>query len=145
LKTDRYYIERSIAPGIGIIVFIWCLNYPSIFRISDPEAIISKVVDISFIFFGFLLTVLALILQSTAEVKSTLLFDNLIRYNKRVVIVATLLGFYSLLYVAKYNEMTLSCFGSYSWPIFLFLLTWMALDSLYFIYIFYRLAQLKKV
>lgn len=141
MKTDRYYIELLYAPFIALTLGVVNLIWPNVFKYQDPIIIISRFIDISFIVFGFLLTVLALILQSTQEIRSRKLYPRLIRFNKRIVYLSLFSGVYSLLYSSMFTSISKSVFKEYCVSIFIVLFIWVILDLLHFVSIFYKLAE----
>lgn len=141
MKTDRYYIEMLYAPLIALTLGVANLIWPNVIKCHDPIIIISKFIDISFIIFGFLLTVLALILQSAQEIRNRKLYPRLIRFNKRIVYISILSGFYSLLYSSIFASISKSDLKVYYVSIFIVLFIWAILDLLHFIRIFYKLAE----
>lgn len=140
MKTDNYYLELIYAPAIAVLVGVVNLIFPSLFTCKDPTLIISKSVDISFIVFGFLLTVLTLIIQSNKEIKDRILYSRLINFNKRIVYLALFQGFYSLLYTSLFDKIRMLKEREWFVSIFILLFIWIVLDLLQFIKIFYKLA-----
>ncbi|MGV3630305.1 MAG: hypothetical protein ACO1O6_03825 [Bacteroidota bacterium] len=147
MRTDNYYIELCIAPLIGVVFGTCNSIFNNIIFCSDPVIFISKIVDISFIIFGFLLTILALIIQSSTDIKSRQIYPRLIMYNKRIIFVSLILGFYSLIYSNIFNELrTLDqdikeIFVS----VFILLLIWLIIDLIIFLNIFYKISITKQV
>ncbi len=145
MKTDKYYLEILHAPFIALLAGVLNLVFPNLLSCKDPTLIISKSVDISFILFGFLLTVLALIIQSTKEIKDRNLYSRLIDYNKRIVYLSITLGFYSLLYLSLFDKIILLESKEWFASIYILLFIWIILDTLHFITIFYKLAKDGKI
>lgn len=92
IKTDKYYLEQVWAPIIACIAGSINLICPNILSCKDPSIVVSKIIDISFIVFGFLLTILALILQSNQEIRKRKLYPRLIKLNKRILYIALASG-----------------------------------------------------
>jgi len=148
VKADKAIFETLIAPLIGLIMGFLKYKYDWFLKCKDPTIIISKTIDISFIIFGFLLTVLTLIVQANTELKQRPLYSRLVKFNKRVVLQAVILGFYSLLYHTYYTLITagdLPILANILFSVFVALLTWLILDSIYYVMTFYALALKKKI
>lgn len=145
MKTDRYYIELLYAPIIAIVGGVINLLFPELIGCKDPTVIIAKSIDISFIIFGFLLTVLALILQSTQEIRGRKLYTRLIRFNRRIVYLALISGFYSLIYNSLFEPISQLKVKELFVSVFILLFIWIILDLLHFIRIFYKLAEEGKI
>ena len=145
IKTDKYYLEQVWAPIIACIAGSINLICPNILSCKDPSIVVSKIIDISFIVFGFLLTILALILQSNQEIRKRKLYPRLIKLNKRILYIALASGGYSLLYNSIFEQISDSIFKEPSFTLFVLLFIWMILDLLYFIHIFYKLAEKREI
>ncbi len=147
MRTDSYFIERIIAPIIGGIFGICNFIFNNVFYCKDPVALISKIVDISFIIFGFLLTILALIIQSNSGIKSRAIYPRLVLYNKRIIFVSLFLGLFSLIYSNVFNELATldpklkECVVSG----FIFFLVWLIIDLINFLNIFYKISSSNQV
>ena len=102
-----------------------------------------KSVDICFILFGFLLTVLALIVQGDNQtLKRLRSFDGygrIIRFNRRVVILSTILGLFSLLICTILEENLPIIANHILFSIFTFLWIWLLWDFGVFIKVFYNI------
>ena len=148
VKSDMAIVETLFAPFVGVVMGVLKFNYDWFLRCKDPTIIISKTVDISFIIFGFLLTVLTLIVQANSELKRRPLYSRLVKFNKRVVLQAVILGFYSLLYHTYYTVITagdIPIIANVLFSLFVTLLTWLILDSIYYVMTFYALALKKQL
>jgi len=139
MKTNGYYLEIFYAPLASIISSILNVNFPYVFLCKDPTIFISKTVDISFISFGFLLTILALIIQCNPELKSRKIYPRLILYNKRIVFISLILGLVSLIFYSVYNNVCDNWNLTFE-SFYVFFLIWLILDLIHFINIFYSLA-----
>jgi len=94
--------EKYLSTIVSLIVGI--LNYTTAFSLSmDMGSFMDKTISFSSISFGFLLTVLSLLLQSNSpainRIKASGRFDELINFNKKAVISSALLVFCALLYI----------------------------------------------
>lgn len=145
MKTDKYILESICSPviafGGGLINLIW----PDLLTCKDPTVLMSKSIDISFIIFGFLLTVLALILQTDKEIKNRKLYPRIIKFNKRIVFVSIISGVYTLCYNSLFDRISKLSSKEYFVSIFIILMVWIFLDLINFIRIFYRLAEDGKI
>ncbi|MDD2635943.1 MAG: hypothetical protein PHW82_10630 [Bacteroidales bacterium] len=141
MKTDKYYFEQSLAPIIALLFGVANLIWQNLFTCKDPTMIISKSIDISFIIFGFLLTVLALILQTTKKIRNRNLYPRLIRFNKRIAYLSLTAGFYSLIYSSVFSSISTTIYKEYFVSIYIFVFVWIIIDLILFIRIFYKLAE----
>jgi hypothetical protein len=141
MKTDRYFFELFCAPIVGLVLGFVAIIHPEILRFIDSHVIITKSIDISFIVFGFLLTVLALIVQSNLKFIKSKLYPRLVRYNKRIVFLSLFAGLYSLFYNSVISTVWLPEIMRFCIGIFIFLFVWIIIDLVIFIKVFYRLAE----
>jgi hypothetical protein len=145
MKTDKYILELIVSPLIAFSGGIINLNWPNLLTCKDPTVVISKSIDISFIIFGFLLTVLALILQTNKEIRSRKLYPRLIRFNKRIVLISIISGVYTLCYNSLFDSISKLGSKEYFVSIFIVLMVWIFLDLINFIKVFYKLAEEGKI
>lgn len=139
MATDKYYIELLIAPSTGLGVAVLNILFPELIRCSDAEFFISKTIDISFIMFGFLLTALTLLLQTSPSIKERKLFPRLIDFNKKVVLLSLVLGFYSLFYVSLFDTIAKSSFKEFVVSLFLFFFVFLFGEMIKYIRVFYKM------
>ena len=69
----------------------------------------------------------------------------MIKLNKRILYIALASGGYSLLYNSIFEQISDSIFKEPSFTLFVLLFIWMILDLLYFIHIFYKLAEKREI
>jgi hypothetical protein len=153
-KKIAYWKEQYQGLFIGIIIFI-------IILILEPDYsywkdFIKEFPSIGMCVFGFLITFLSIILQGdTDTIKwmkgSKILFKRFITFNKRIVIISILLSVYSyilgfanfgwIITKLKISECYITFIQQLFISIFCGLLTWLIIDILYFIRIFYLLIK----
>lgn len=105
-------IKEKYLPVISALVVVG-LNYQFEFSQKlDMGKFVDKAIDISSISFGFLLAVLALLLQTNnskiERIKVAGRFSELISFNKKAVSASALLAIISLFYVSS-NLQTYNC------------------------------------
>ena len=142
MKNTSYYIEQYFGVLLGL--FTGSLTYFKGFISWGMNNILpEKSVDICFILFGFLLTVLALIVQGDNQtLKRLRSFDGygrIIRFNRRVVILSTILGLLSLLICTILEENLPIIANHILFSIFTFLWIWLLWDFGVFIKVFYNI------
>lgn len=95
--------EKFLSILLAIIIFVSDLSLRWSSKL-DMERLVDKTVDYSSIGFGFLLTVLAILLQSQTKallaIKNAGRFNDLINANKKGVIASLILVFISIVYLA---------------------------------------------
>ncbi|WP_379090707.1 hypothetical protein [Pedobacter sp. UC225_65] len=101
--TFEKFKEKYLA--IILSLLIGALNYKFQFsKCIDMEKLADKAIDVSSISFGFLLAVLALLLQTQTpkldRIKSAGKFGELVGLNRRAVISSSIVAIVSLLYVS---------------------------------------------
>ena len=139
MKTNAYYRELLLPPIIAIAIGFTAYFFCPLDVFDNPEDIISKVTDISFILFGFLLTILALIMQANESIRSSTLYTRLIRLNRKIVFVSLRLGVYSLFSFALFSLPIIIKITEFLQSVFSFLLSWLIIESVQYIVIFYKL------
>lgn len=98
----------KIKEKYGSIIFsvIACILifFVKIYHYLDMEKLVDKLIDYSSISFGFLLAVLAILLQSNTasinKIKEANKFNDLIFYNKKSVVSSLVLAIFCILYLA---------------------------------------------
>jgi uncharacterized membrane protein (DUF485 family) len=138
---------------LAIIVFV--LNFKYDFSSNmDMDKLMDKAIDFASISFGFLLAVLALIIQSDSPALQRIIeserFKELIGLNKRAVLSSALLCFTALIYIGfKISETQINISGnvklhhvgdSLCLAIFIYQIT----EVLLFLDIFYTIIKQKK-
>lgn len=103
MKTPAYYFEKFIGKIAAIAFILVVLNFWDRFSIITEKDIFDKLITVSATLFGFLLTVLTLIVQSTSEsvqnMKRHGSYKRLIKLNKSIVL---LFAFISLISIALF-------------------------------------------
>jgi hypothetical protein len=139
-KTDRYYVELIAGPVIGLTIGVVNHFYPILKGAEKAAEIVSKVTDISFIIFGFLLTILALIMQSGSGIKKSPTYGRLVKANSLMVVLSLLLGFISLLMVFNFQD------GNLDYPhdsllssFFFGVLVYLIVETAIYLMVFYKL------
>lgn len=155
-KTIAYYIERylGILAGLAVLVLVY-LNW---FDGSTllKEKYYDMIIKVSSSIFGFLLTILALIVNSSskavAEMREHKSYPRLIKYNRAAVFLSFIIILVSILiYLIITPEEGIKCFSdrysSYSFKILISihagLCIWSIVDTGIFVRIFYRIILMK--
>ncbi|GAA4917447.1 hypothetical protein [Mucilaginibacter defluvii] len=98
-KLKEKYLSTVLALGFALMNCKFHLSSK-----IDMESFSDKAIDISSISFGFLLAVLALLLQSDTpsiqRIKQGGRFNELINFNKKAVVASALLAIIALLYLS---------------------------------------------
>ncbi len=103
MKTIDNLKEKYLSGLIGLLVFVLaiCLEPSPLLKM---DIFVEKAIDISSISFGFLLAVLALLMQSETtgikRIKEAGRFSELIAYNKKSVMASAVLAVMCLIYVS---------------------------------------------
>jgi len=147
-KLISYYRERYAGYAYAILTtfLAWrSINFSS-FEIND--LFFDKLVDFSGIFFGFLITVLTLLVQ-TDNSKTQLLkkhnrFSDLIFFNKEVVIVSAAICVYTIFILAfkgnvHFNFVSETDLKKYGSLFLVFLITLMVSKTFSFLKTFYQI------
>lgn len=145
-KTASYYIEFYGSYFLALLAGI--ISY----KLILPDAILTKIevfdktIDFAGITFGFLLTVITLLIQTPLKVVQSIKvnkqFERLVNANKRAVISALFLVAFSLtiLIIRKNETMFLDCSDLYKRllnGLYIFLVILTLLQSYFFVKIFY--------
>lgn len=144
-KTLGYYLENYVGIFIGFLVTLLVNSKWNIFKFITDKDFFDKLIPICTTLFGFLLTILTLIIQSDSkiilELKARTTFGRLIRFNKKIVtlsititIICLIMIFFSKLLVCEL-AIYLRIISSFN----LFLFAWTIVDTLTFVSIFYKL------
>jgi len=156
-KTIAYWKETIGSPFLGLIIaiIVWCVN-PSY---GNWEGFIQEFPTIGMCAFGFLLTLLSIIIQGNSpniiRIKNrTNLFNRFIFFNKRIVLLSFISSLYSyLLGYLNFNWIIDSinideCFVLFAkkflLSLFAFLFVWFIIDVIQFIRLFYVLIKEEK-
>lgn len=142
MKTLSYYIESYTGIVVGLFVGIY-LYTQNIFFWGIDNVLISQSIDICFILFGFLLTILALIVQGDNQTLQRLRkhigYNRIILFNRRIVILSIILGFFSTLVLAFIDTPTFSYINQIAFSVFIFLWIWLLWDTSVFLKVFYNI------
>ncbi len=154
-KSISYVKENYLGSILGMVVgFLYFFLEISFI---DPRSLINDIQGTAFGSFGLLLTLLSIILQGNSSTiiwmkSKKKLFNRFIAYNRRVVVLSLLLFLYSLLLKHVNPDFIISIvkLSSYSIPIeklaisvFLGTTTWLTIDTILFLRIFYALIKEK--
>lgn len=144
---NLFWLEETIGgPFAGIVVgvIVFFINP----EFESWKGLIKEFSSLGMCSFGFLLTLLAVILQGTSSAiqlmeKDVNLFNRFISYNKRIVVLSFTLSFYSYFlgnstFLLKNYFHISEC---YYVCIFAVSLTWFVHDAIHFINLFYLLIQ----
>lgn len=151
VKFVSYYIEFLAGYIVAIAITICAYFFVDFSKIHFSDLFYDKLVDFTGIVFGFLITVLTILLQSNNEsiklLKKYNRFKDLIFYNKEVVVFSALICFYTILIIALKdnfnfgNPLTLKKYGLL---FLLFLITLMICKIYTFLKIFYTIIKEKE-
>lgn len=143
MKQDDYYLEIYLPPIMALIIAFILVYFNALELLKKPEGIILKITDISFIIFGFLLTILAILLQSSRKFKQRKIFDRMVNLNKKFVWLSLILGVFSLFYGSSYETLP-GKIKPYLSGIFFFNLSWLLIECVNYISVFYRFVLTEK-
>ncbi|MCX6316871.1 MAG: hypothetical protein NTW29_06255 [Bacteroidetes bacterium] len=145
MKTPAYYIEKFIGLAIGICGILFAYKYWGFFSFLCKPNFFDKVITISTTLFGFLLTVLTLIVQSSSPIIQAMKqygsYKRLILYNKSIVLLSAVICIISLVLNSAAEMMivnhpvSLKTFAMINYGLFL----WAIVDTFIFVIIFYRI------
>jgi len=144
-KTLAYWIEKLCGISIASILTFLCYKYWIYGSFITSDNFFDKLITICTTLFGFLLTVLTLIIQSNSQtilnMKNHGSYLRLIKFNKTIVILSAVVCILSLLiyFVNDKFEKVHGGYVKYSSLLNLFLFVWMLLDTLIFVLIFYKI------
>jgi hypothetical protein len=145
VKTDKYYIEKYGGIAVGIIfALISFFIFKPVYNTSW-DYLLTKSFDLGIGTFGFLLAVLALIVQGDSsaiqKIKAReILYRRFVLYNKKIVFLSITICFYSIV-VKLINDGLLLGNNSFiqhvDLSLYLFLITWFLIDTYRFLKVFY--------
>lgn len=154
-KTSDYIWEKFGGLTVGIIVCCIIFTVNPVFLSWKP--IIIEFPSIGMCAFGFLLTLLGLILQGDSETikwmkSQTDIYNSFIDFNKRIVFISFILSFYSYLIgycdfssiFACLNPKLSQIISNIGIGLFCGLMVWFIIDVIQFIRLFYVLIRDKK-
>ena len=145
-KMPSYYLEKYIGYVLGSVAAILAYRYSNPNLVLGKSEIFDKSIDVGGISFGFLLTVLTLLIQTENSViqklKNSNRFADLIQFNKEVVLCSVALfsySFFLLIYSGELLKMA-SCEPSkISASIYFFIVVLTANKVYIFLRVFYNL------
>ena len=145
MKTDKYYIETYGGLAAGAVTAL--ISFFVFEPVYNPrwEYLLTKSFDLGIGTFGFLLAVLALIVQgnsnSIQKIKeSEVLYKRFVLYNKKVVFLSITICFYSVIIKLINDGLLLgnkSIVQHIDLSLYLFLITWFLIDTYRFLKVFY--------
>lgn len=149
-KTLGYWLENLFSLSVGVIPPIICFVYWERFDFIKDSNVLDKIITISSVLFGFLLTILTLIIQgnsSTLDVmKKHGSFRRLVIFNKTTVISAiincclSIFLYFTASTILNESKFILKLLASIN----IGLLSFVIFNSLYFTIIFYRIITPKE-
>lgn len=144
-KTVAYYIEMYCGPVVGASIGLAAYNNWNTFSFIGDVSFFDKLITISTTLFGFLLTVLTLIIQSSSplviKMKKYGSYKRLITYNKAIVILCVVICLFSLVLNCTRNILNDHGFVYLALPsaINFALFLWSLINTIIFVLIFYRI------
>jgi hypothetical protein len=144
-KTLAFYIEKYLGRVLASLMVIWAFKSWNIFSIISEADFFDKAITISTTLFGFLLTVLALIIQGASDVVASMKkhgsFGRLVKLNKTIVLLYVLISFSSLILCVESNKLHYKCtiFLKYPSLVLFWMFTWALIDTVIFTLIFYKI------
>lgn len=147
-KTISYYKEKYLSYVIAGTVSFCCFKFLKLYEFAASEIVFDKTVDFSGIIFGFLITVLTILIQTDnpaiAKLKAGNRFKDLIAFNKRVIFISALLCFFSvLILIFKEYELYKSSnqVKQYCMTVYIFLFVTLIHTTYDFLKIFYEIIR----
>jgi hypothetical protein len=144
-KTFAYYLEKYLGFLIGTAGSLFVYNNWTLCSFMCTSNFFDKVITISTTLFGFLLTVLTLIVQSTSEVilsmKKHGSYKRLILFNKNIVLLSAIVCILSLVLNSTTQKIGIDIsvgikiVSLINFSLFL----WAVVDTFIFVFIFYKL------
>lgn len=146
-KTVSYIWEKYSSYVIALIISILCFKFLDLSKFSKSDILFDKTVDFSGIIFGFLITVLTILIQTNnaaiSLLKKTNRFKDLLGFNKRVIFISALLCFYSVLILIfkEYSFYNYNDAPQYFMTLYIFLFVTLILSTYGFLRIFYQVIR----
>ena len=144
-KTIAKYIEQYGGPTLGFLAFYSCTHFIEVSYTSYKE-LIKQFPSIGMFAFGFLLTIMSIIIQSDHGIIKWLrsrevIYIEVVKFNKRVVTLSLILTLYTYV-LGNYNFsqaiQSLVIF-KYLTPLYISFLIWFIFDIYIFLKVFYLL------
>ncbi len=143
-KLKEKYLAILVSVIVVVLNFIWQFTV-----VINMEKLVDKAIDYSSISFGFLLTVLAILLQAQTgalkAIKEAGRFNDLISFNKKGVVSSLVLAIYAIVYISlgieKSNLQLLSVISPRDFldNIFIFILMYQLIQIILFLDLFYEI------
>lgn len=147
-KTFSYLSEKYSSYIIAGAVAFVSYKYLRLYDFAASEIVFDKTVDFSGIIFGFLITILTILIQTNNaainKLKAGNRFKDLISFNKRVIFISAFLCFYSvcILILKEYDFYKNSIkVMQISMTIYIFLFITLILTTYTFLKIFYQVIR----
>lgn len=144
-NTLAYYVEGYIGLILAFSLSVYCFFSHHCYSFVGDDKFLDRLIIICSPMFGFLLTILTLIVQSDSntiiEMKKHKSYRRLINHNKKVVLLSAIVCISSLFLIFTKNKLT--SVNKYLFEVFALanftLFIWMLIDILIFILIFYKI------
>jgi hypothetical protein len=140
MKTTGYYLEQTFVFGFGVGIAAINHCFPLLINCAQSKEIVSKIIDISFINFGFFLTLLALLIQSSARLKVRKLYDRLIKLILHILGLSVISGLFSFVLISFYHNGNIDKSYNYLFTGLFLLMGILISKSILYIKVFYNLA-----
>jgi len=145
-KTFSYYVEKFIGFIVGVGSAVLVYKSWTVCSFICTSNFFDKIITISTTLFGFLLTVLTLIVQSSSAVISNMKkrgsYKRLISFNKNIVLLSAIVCILSLVLNSTTQKIntddvsrTIKILSLINFSLFL----WAVTDTFIFVFIFYKL------
>lgn len=145
IKKTPFYIEKYLGLLIGSILGLFSIKFWGVCSFICGNDFFDKSITISTTLFGFLLTVLTLIVQSNSPIITDMKrhgsYKRLILFNKSTVLLSAIVCFISLILICskdKLKELDVHALSIPSWINFV-LFIWSLVDTFIFVFIFYKI------
>ena len=147
MKTTHYYIENYSGITVGAIISVLSYVYANPVYGKTWEFVLTKSFDLGMGTFGFLLAILALIVQggsdSIKKIKERkTLYNRFVLYNKKVVFLAITISFYAVVAKLANEHFTANLLlHRIDLSIYLLLISWFLIDTYRFLKVFYLVVK----
>ena len=149
-KLTSYYIEKYAGYLFAVLATILGYCFIDFRKFEINDLFFDKLVDFSGIFFGFLITILTILIslknEKTELLKQHNRFKDLIFFNKEAVIVSAVICIYAIFILAFKGNIHFSFASEYDLKkygslLLIFLITLMVSKTFSFLKIFYDILQ----
>lgn len=147
-KTFRWYIENFGGLFIGVIIGLSVFLFIKPDGIlKDPTTFVSKISDLGFIVFGFLLAFIGLIINIKDKLVhahgSETIYKRTISFNVRVIKLSVIVGIFGFVLWTIYQTeiCVIPLINNSMLSAFVLILCWLVWDLIYFIRIFFKLIK----